>query len=185
MPRELLATQAPSDQGPDVVDGILYLGTRDEVICKGALVAYRLANALGFDETLVYSQCTVVHRSGVHAKDAPQVLDLRICEVAKRPYAHALEALCALLADAGHDADLHGCEKGCLAAWIHHRQPLWLVEIGGDFRDRLAARDADGAGDAQFGDMLLDARGDGHGVVAREASGRHVEKRLVNRDLLE
>ena len=31
MPRELLATQAPSDQGPDVVDGILYLGTRDEV----------------------------------------------------------------------------------------------------------------------------------------------------------
>ena len=63
--------------------------------------------------------------------------------------------------------------------------PFGLSRSEAIFGDRLAARDADGAGDAQFGDMLLDARGDGHGVVAREASGRHVEKRLVNRDLLE
>ena len=148
-------------------------------------MAHGFERAFGHNGTFIHSRGSVAHDCCVHAKDGTQALHIRSSQLSESADAYCFETLCALLADARHDANLHGREKRRLASRIHHGEASGLVEVGGDFGDRLAACYANRARDTQLGDMLLDAHGDCHGVISREASGSDVEKSLIDGDLLE
>ncbi len=186
-PLEALGAQPVRRLGTHAGQRVVHLVGLREVAGEGALARHaldllapgRLAHGRGVDAARPR------HELGPHAAQLRHQGLVGTGQLAQALYPQPPQGLLGLGPHARQRTHAQGLQEARLAPRVHHGQAVGLVALAGYLAHGLAGGEPNGARHAQLAHAGADAPAHRHGILARIASRRHVEVRLVDAHLLQ
>lgn len=152
---------------------------------EGVFCAHRFVVPIRIDRTIVDPCGTSLPALPVGAEQRAQFTLARASQRAQGGDAGGHDLVALFASESGQSLYRQGIEDCMDAIFRHHRQPVGLLEIGGDLGDEFVGRDADGGRESRaFAYAALDLARDGDGVAFESAACRDVEIGFVERQTL-